>query len=110
MIVVQGFIGTVQFPPPYTKAFPRLAHREVSVQNDAIDAVIATFQKLVIKSAQLVGHGNLLRVVDYNSEGKTAPLPLQAPCQSCPVGATFSRRSPRKSVDSFRRKVDVNRI
>src|ERR1022692_582368 len=105
MVVIQVFIRAVQFPPPHTKPSARLAHGEVGVQNDAIDAIVTTFQKLAVKRAQLVWHGDLLRVVDYNSERKTAPLPLQAPRQSCPVGATFSRRSPRKSVATFRRKI-----
>ena len=44
MVVVEVGIATVQSTPPDTQAAPGLAHPEESVQNHAVDAVVAAFQ------------------------------------------------------------------
>src|SRR5438132_5360279 len=62
-----------------------MAHSEVRVQNNAIDAIVATAQQILIESAQPVPHGGQV----------TGILP---PASNCPAGATFSQPGPRKSV------------
>jgi hypothetical protein len=66
-----------------------MAHPEIRVQHDAINAVIAAAQEILIESAQPVtheGHGTDLAVL----------------ISSCPEGAPFSQPSLRKSVDRYR--------
>jgi hypothetical protein len=56
MVLVQIFIGPVQRPPPNAKASGCLSHSKVRVQDDPIDAIVTTLQKIGVKIAQLVGH------------------------------------------------------
>src|SRR5438128_75745 len=97
MIVVQLVIGTAQCTPPHAQSSAGLAHREVCVQNHPIDAIITAFEKIAVEGAQLVRH--CFRSVTATC---LSPQPLT---ESCPAGATISRRSPRKSVATFRRKI-----
>src|ERR1700730_15327458 len=62
-----------------------MAHAEVRVQNNAIDAIVATAQQILIESAQPVRHGGQV----------TATLPQ---LQTAP-GGTFSQSGLRKSVE-----------
>jgi hypothetical protein len=56
MVVVEIGIGAVQLTPPYTQSSARLAHPEVCVQNHAVDTVVAAFEKVAVKRAELVRH------------------------------------------------------
>src|SRR6266852_4637783 len=56
MVIVQILIGTIQFPPPHAKTATGLSHGEVGIRNHPIDAIIPTFQKLTVQSAQLIRH------------------------------------------------------
>jgi hypothetical protein len=65
-----------------------MSHPEIRVQYNAINAVIAAGQEILIKSTQPVahdGHGTFSVVL----------------ISSCPEGAPFSQRSLRKSVVSY---------
>ena len=64
-----------------------MPHAEVRIQNDAIDAIVAAAQQILIESAQPIGHGGQV----------TGTLPAVS---NCPAGATFSQLSLRKSVDA----------
>jgi hypothetical protein len=87
--------GLCQFITPPNCPTWIMPHPEVGVQNDAIHAVVATAQQILIESAQPVRH-----------EGQvTGTLP---PPSNCPAGATFSQPRLRKGVDPWRpRKVLV---
>src|SRR5260370_5835509 len=106
MIVIQIFIGTIELTPPQTKPSSELSLGEIGIQNHPIDAIIITFQKLTVQSAQLVRHGGL------SSESRTVlrsvtgmRLRVQTLRQGCPAGASFSERSLRKSRATFRRRI-----
>src|SRR5258708_40217525 len=66
-----------------------MAHAEVRVQDNAIDAIVAAAQQIPIESAQPVCHGRQV----------TGTLP---PASNCPAGATFSQPGLRKSVGASR--------
>src|SRR5665213_2202438 len=97
VVIVQRLIRTVKSAPPYTQSSAGLAHPEVRVQNHPINAVVTAFEKIAVESTQLVRHD--LRSVTF------FPKSPQPPAASCPAGASFSGRSPRKSVATFRRKI-----
>ena len=86
--VFERLIGARQRPPPYTEPARIMAHAEVCVQHNAIDAVVAGAQQILIESAQPVRHGGQL----------TGPLPVLS---NCPAGATFSQPGLRKSVVGY---------
>jgi len=65
-----------------------MAHAEVCVQHNAIDAIVAAAQQILIESAQPVRHGGQV----------TGPLPVLS---NCPAGATFSQPGLRKSVAPY---------
>src|SRR4051795_2885110 len=55
VVVVQFVIGTVmESAPPRAEPTSRIAQRAVSIQNDAIHAVVAAVQQIRILCAQLV--------------------------------------------------------
>src|SRR5205085_8386523 len=85
--VFERLIRSSQCPPPHPEPTRIMAHAEVSVQNNAIDAIVATAQQILIERAQPVCHRGQL----------TGTLP---PASNCPAGATFSQLSLRKSVES----------
>src|SRR5712672_3551493 len=61
-----------------------MAHPEIRVQDNAIDAIVAAAQQILIESAQPICHGRQV----------TATLP---PASNCPAGATFfAARSAKK--------------
>jgi hypothetical protein len=60
-VIVQGFVRSRQRPPPHTEAAGTMSHAEVGVQNDAIHAIIAAAQQLLVEHAQSVCHGSLTR-------------------------------------------------
>src|SRR5580693_8748950 len=68
-----------------------MAHAEISVQNDPVDAIVAAAQQIAIESAQPVRHARHV----------IGRLPSPS---NCPAGATFSQLRLRKSVATFRRK------
>jgi hypothetical protein len=65
-----------------------MAHAEVRVQDNAIDAIVAAAQQILIESAQPVRHGRQV----------TGTL---QPASNCPAGATFSQPPLRKSVGAY---------
>src|ERR1700719_539604 len=83
--VFERLIRSGQRPPPHTEPARIMAHAEIRVQNNAIDAIVAAAQQILIESAQPVRHGG---------EG-TGTL---SPASNRPAGATFSQSGPRKSV------------
>src|SRR6202022_50104 len=90
--VFERLIRSGQRPPPHTEPAWIMAHAEVGVQNNAIDAIVATAQQILIESAQPVRHGGQA----------TGTL---TPASNCPAGATFSQPGLRKSVGSYPRCV-----
>src|SRR6516225_256601 len=60
--VFERLIGARQRPPPYTEPARIMAHAEVCVQHNAIDAIVAAAQQILIESAQPVRHGGSLQV------------------------------------------------
>src|SRR3977135_3270924 len=83
--VFKRLIRSGQRPPPHPEPARIMAHAEIRVQNDAIDAIVAAAQQILIESAQPVRHGRHV----------TGTLP---PASNCPAGATFSQPGLRKSV------------
>jgi hypothetical protein len=98
MIVVQVFVGTVQCAPPDAKASAKLTSPEVSIQNHAIDAIITTFEKIAVQSAQLVRHA-LESVTVLCGHGNPW-------LKAAPTGAIFSEHRLRKNVATFRCKIE----
>src|SRR6516165_12263875 len=86
--VFERLVRSGQRPPPHTEPARIMAHAEVRVQNDAIDAIVATAQQILIESAQPVRHAGQV----------TGTLP---PASNCPARATFSQPGLRKSVVSY---------
>src|SRR6476646_4396300 len=83
--VFERVVRSSQRPPPDTEPSGTMPHAEVRIQNDAIDAIVATAQQILIESAQPVCHrGQVI-----------GTLP---PASNCPAGATFSQLSLRKSI------------
>src|SRR5205807_8886300 len=69
-----------QRPPPHTEPARVMAHAEVRVQNNAIDAIVATAQQILIENAQPVRHGR--QVIGTLPQLQTAP---QGPFFRSPV-------------------------
>src|SRR6201984_1850955 len=91
MSVVQRGVRSSELPPPQPETACVMSHPEIRVQYDAINAVIAAAQEIVIKSAQPVaheGHGRYSGVLT----------------SSCPEGAPFSQQRLRKSVAPYSRR------
>src|SRR6266850_352553 len=86
--VFERLIRSGQRPPPHTEPARVMAHAEVRVQNNAIDAIVATAQQILTESAQPVCHGRQV----------TGPRP---PASNCPAGAIFSQPGLRKSVERY---------
>src|SRR4029077_1851393 len=86
--VFERLIRSGQRPPPHTEPARIMAHAKVRVQNNAIYAIVATAQQILIQSAQPVCHGGQV----------TGTL---SPASNCPAGATFSQPSLRKSVGVY---------
>src|SRR6476646_7207857 len=87
--VFERVVRSSQRPPPDTEPSGTMPHAEVRIQNDAIDAIVATAQQILIESAQPVCHrGQVI-----------GTLP---PASNCPAGATFSQLSLRKSIEKLR--------
>src|SRR6266699_2487068 len=97
VVVVQVLIGTVELTPPHAKPSPGLAHREVGVEDHPIDAIITTVQKLTVKSAQLVGHGesSALRTASSKRNGYS-PISATSPSELPRRGHFFGAQSPKK--------------
>lgn len=55
VVQFQGRIRSGQCSPPGTESAPLLATRQVAVEHDAIDAVIAALQKLLVIRRQVIG-------------------------------------------------------
>src|SRR6476646_9739998 len=86
--VFERVVRSSQRPPPDTEPSGTMPHAEVRIQNDAIDAIVATAQQILIESAQPVCHrGQVI-----------GTLP---PASNCPAGATFSQLSLRKSIACY---------
>src|SRR5215475_10520215 len=56
MSVVQRGVRSSELPPPQPETAWVMSHPEIRVQYDAINAVIAAAQEILIKSAQPVAH------------------------------------------------------
>src|SRR5262252_8301926 len=56
MNIVQRGVRSSELPPPHPETAWVMSHPEIGVQYDAINAVIATAQEILIKSAQPVAH------------------------------------------------------
>src|ERR1700720_311853 len=83
--VFERLIRSGQRPPPHPEPARIMAHSEIRVQDNAIDAIVTAAQQILIESAQPVCHGRQV----------TGTLP---PASNCPAGATFSQPGLRKSV------------
>src|SRR5215467_11555617 len=83
--VFERFIRSGQRPPPNTEPARIVSHAEIRVQDNAIDAIVAAAQQVLVESAQPIAHGGQVT-------GTRRHLP------NCPAGATFSQPSLRKSV------------
>src|SRR6266446_934464 len=86
--VFERLIRSGQRAPPHPEPARIMAHPEIRVQDNAIDAIVAAAQQILIESAQPVCHGRQV----------TGTLP---PASNCPAGATFSQPGLRKSVVSY---------
>ena len=71
MSVVQSGVRSGQLPPPQAEATGIMSHLEIRVQHDAINAVTAAAQEIVIKSAQPLAHDGM--VIARCSLLQTAP-------------------------------------
>jgi len=60
MSIVQCRVRSGQLPPPQAEATGVMSHTEIPVQHDAINAVIAAAQEIVIKSAQPLAHDGMV--------------------------------------------------
>ena len=78
--VLQRLVRSGQRPPPHTKPARIMAHAEVRVQDNAIDAIVAAAQQILIESAQPVRHGG--QVTGTLPQLQTAP---QGPLFRSPV-------------------------
>jgi hypothetical protein len=56
---IQGLVGAGQRPPPGAEAAALLTQREVAVEHDSINTVIATVEELVVVGTEIVNlfHG-----------------------------------------------------
>ena len=86
--VLERLIRSGQRAPPHPEPARIMAHPEIRVQDNAIDAIVAAAQQILIESAQPVCHERQV----------TGTL---APASNCPAGATFSQPGLRKSVVSY---------
>ena len=86
--VFERLIRSGQRPPPHTEPARGMAHAKVRVQNNAIDAIVATAQQIPIESAQPVRHGG--QVTGTLPQLQTAP------------GATFVAARPAKKRSTLR--------
>ena len=59
--IFERLIRSGQCPPPHTEPARIMAHAEVRIQNNAIDAIVATAQQILIESAQPVRHGRQVK-------------------------------------------------
>src|SRR4029077_11893895 len=86
--VFERLIRSSQRPPPHPEPAGIMAHPEIGVQNDPVDAIVAAAQQIAIESAQPVRHaGHVI-----------GRLPSAS---NCPAGATFSQLRLRKSVVTY---------
>ena len=60
MGVVEIVVATAPAPPPGAEAARAMAHGEVGVEDDAIDAVIDASQQIAIASSQVIRHSATL--------------------------------------------------
>ena len=59
--IFERLVRSGQRPPPHPEPTGTMAHAEVGVQNDAIDAIVAAAQQILIQSAQPICHGGQVR-------------------------------------------------
>src|SRR5215831_7720353 len=59
--VLERLVRSRQRPPPHTEAAGIMPHREKSVENDAVDAIVAAAQQILVESTQPVAHGGQVR-------------------------------------------------
>jgi len=83
--VFERLIRSRQRPPPHPEPARIMAHAEIDVQNDPVDAIVAAGQQILIESAQPVRHPRHV----------IGRLPSAS---NCPAGATFSQLRLRKRV------------
>src|SRR5450755_2555585 len=87
MGIVQGFVRSRERPPPHTEATGTISHAEIGVQNDAIHAIIAAAQQLLIEHAQSVCHGSLTQGDTEHQRLSDMSKPTRA--SRCPVLLAF---------------------
>src|SRR5271166_5748629 len=80
-----------------------MPHAEISVQHDPIRAIVAAAQQFGISIAQRLSHAWELSI--FSGVTQNAYLPLRFEFY-CPERASFSRRSPRKSVLRYLSRID----
>src|ERR1022692_3113951 len=93
MGIIQVVIGAIQEPPPNAKSTRRTAQRKVSIQHDAIDAVVRAIQKLAIVLAERVIRDHDLLQVGCPEKRYESPSNIPA----APQGATFPGAVPDKA-------------
>src|ERR1700757_1041286 len=84
--VFERLIRSSQRPPPHPEPARIMAHAEIGVQNDPVDAIVAAAQQIAIESAQPVRHARHV----------IGRLPFAS---NCPAGATFFPLRLRKNGD-----------
>jgi hypothetical protein len=55
--VFERLVRSGQRPPPHTEPAGIMAHAEVRVQNDPVDAIVTADQQILVESTQPIGHG-----------------------------------------------------
>src|SRR4029077_10562451 len=91
--VFERLIRSSQRPPPHPEPARIMAHAEIGVQNDPVDAIVADAQQIAIESGQAVRHAR-------HGIGR---LPSAS---NCPAGASFTPLRLRKSVVTYELTLD----
>ena len=74
--VGQRLVGPGQRPPPHAEAAGIMPHPEIAVKDDAIHAIVAAAQEILVQSAQPIRHAGRLQ-------------PPRRPPQTAPQGPLF---------------------
>ena len=85
--IFERLVRSGQRPPPHPETTGVMPNAEVRVRNDAVNAIVAAAQQILIQSAQPICH---------ERHGTSTPPRIS----NCPEGATFSQPCLRKSVGS----------
>jgi hypothetical protein len=58
MGVVQSVIGACECLPPGTESTRRMAHPEVGIEDDTIDAIVTAEEKILVKLTESIRHSS----------------------------------------------------